>query len=170
MAGKERKAALAVVAVAAVALLAAFELGYLPVRGGASSTTCASCGFEEPVVDVIMPAIGSSGNASNPNRTVNMTLGSSQAFEVDVYPTIPLNFTMSFSAVLMSASGGSSEVPSASFVPGSVDVAANGKGVTTMTIVVPSSAAAGSYDAVVSALNIDNNSQVWGLYFQLQVA
>lgn len=159
-------------AMVAFALVASFELGFLPAgQGRTSSTPCMNCGFKEPVVDLIMPAIGSSGNSSNPDRSINMSLGASKSFEVDLYPTLAVNFSMDF-AVLVSPGGGSSTAysPSATFQPQTLEVGANAKGATTMTISVPNSAEGGTYYVVVSALNVDNSSQVWGLYFQLQVS
>jgi hypothetical protein len=164
------KAAVAAAAVVALALVASFELGFFPSPHGSSTTTvCSSCNFQEPVVDVIMPAIGSSGNYSNPNRVVNLTLGGSETFEVDIYPTVGISVMMLFSSVLTSITAQGSGNITATFQPSTLAVGANSKGVTMMTVSVPASAAEGTYDGVVSAQSQGNSSEVWGLYFQLVV-
>lgn len=154
-----------------IALVLSVQLGAIPLGGTAlgTSTTCTGC-TQQPVVDVIMPLLGSSGNTSNPNRQVNLTVGSTAYFEVDVYPTEGLNFSMGFRAVMVAApsgtSGGSGEMI-ATFSPPTLSVGANEKGATLMTVVAPGSAARGTYDVVVSVTDESNSSNVWGLYFQI---
>ena len=164
-------AALAVIAIIAVAILSSGALSPTPKGTQGGSTTCTDCFIQEPVVDIIMPALGSLGNSSNPNRVVAMTAGTSRTFEVDIYPTIGTNFTMGFSALLIAAAGASPPVGSvtASFQPTHLELGPNQKGVTLMTVVVPNSTSTGSYDAVVSATDLANGSYVWGLYFQIVV-
>jgi hypothetical protein len=158
--------AVAVVVVAVLAVGGSLELLYHPWGGGqTSATACPGC-FSEPVVDIIMPALGSSGNFTNPNRVVNMTVGETKTFEVDIYPTVPVSFTMGFS--IISVSGGTSAI-TATFQPSSLQLAANAKGTTYMTVRVPGTAAKGVYDAVVSASSVSNSSEVWGLYFEIEV-
>lgn len=158
-----------------VALAAAFELGVVPLGGRhPSSTTCMGCGQQETVVDVIMPYFGTAGNTTNPDRVVNMTQGSSRTLEVDVYPTSGLGFVLGFSSLLVTqapgtGSQGSTAQLSAFFQPSSLTVGANAKGVAFMTVTVPATAIRGTYDAVVSATNQGNSSQVWGLYFEIDV-
>lgn len=166
-------AALSVLTVAVVASLGlgVFPLGRVPTT---STTMCAGCGTDLTVVDVIMPYIGTADNVTNPNRVVNMTQGAAKTFEVDVYPTAPLSFVLSFNAFLVGtpagqAGSGAGESPTATFQPTTLSVAANAKGVTSMTVVVPAAAAKGVYDAVVTATNAGNSSQGWGLYFEIQV-
>jgi hypothetical protein len=165
---------LAAGAVLVLALLASFELGYIPVGQGRTSTTCPGCNQQEPVVDVIMPVLGNAANATNPNFVVNMTAGETRAFEVDLYPTVTLNFSMGFRAILASYTAGGTKgdggLPNATFRPDSLYVTFNEKGVSTMTVTVPGNAAPGSYDAIVSATNVDDSAQVWGLYFEIQVS
>lgn len=159
-----------VVAVAIVAAGAVVELGALPVGGNRSQMTTSL-----PIVDVVMPLLGTSGNLTNPNRVVNMSLGETQTFEVDVYPTVGLVFEMSFRSLLVSGSsgapsGGQAQNLTATFQPASLSVGANGKGVTEMSITVPANAAQGTYDVVVSATSQGDPSQVWGLYFEVSVS
>ncbi len=160
-----------IVVVAAIGVASSAELGVLPPGGGGAGTsTCTACTQQEPVVDVIMPALGSSGNFSNPNRQLNMTAGETKTFEVDVYPTAPLGFTMDF-VVLAPGSGGQQGGPGieASFNPQVLTVGANSDGTTQMTLSVAQSASRGTYDVVVSATNTSNSTEVWGLYFEVSV-
>lgn len=165
------KLAVAAVCVAAILLGTAAALGAGLFQTG-SSSTCASCS-RAPVVDIVMPSLGTSGNFTNPNRAVNMTQGESKVFEVDIYPTVELGFEMSFRSVLVSASGGQaalSEPITATFLPSALSVGANEKGSTLVTVTVPGGAAKGTYDAVVSATDQSDSSEVWGLYFEIVVA
>lgn len=163
---------MAVAVVVIVAAAASVQLGIIGRIGGPSGTTtsCSTCFQHEPVVDVVMPALGSSGNTTNPNRQVNMTRGETKSFEVDVYPTIPLGFALSFDTVLSPGSQGATPAITASFQPQSMSVAANAKGAASMTVVAAQTAAKGVYDIVVSATNLANSSQVWGLYFEISVS
>lgn len=164
-----------VVAVTALALFAAFQAGVWPSRGGegtGSTTACGTCFQAEPVVDIVMPALGTSGNFSNPNRIVNVSVGESRTFEVDLYPTAALTFDMSFGSYQISAgtegsTSGSGADITASFQPSTLNIGANQKGVTYMTITVPTGVAKGTYDGVASATNHSNSSEVWGLYFEI---
>lgn len=165
-----RTAVLAAVAVGVIAIGAAVASGFLPTAGGGVHTSCTSC-TQGPIVDVIMPALGSSGNFSNANRTVNMSAGGSKALEVDVYPTVQMEFSMSFDVLLSPGSGAQTGTPkiAAAFNPQNVTAGANEKGTTLLTLTVSPSAPAGTYDVVVSAANQSNSSQVWGLYFEVSV-
>lgn len=169
-ADRARLSAVLVAALIVVALVAAFELGLVPLGGGPpSSTSCPGCAQQTTVVDVIMPYLGTGANASNPNRVINMTQGSVRTFEVDVYPTSALSVELGFNSIPVSSGTSSGGVPSAVFQPPSVSIEANGKGTTEMTVTVPAAAAPGAYDTVVSATNQINGSQVWGLYFEIDV-
>ena len=165
-----RTAVLAAVAIGVIAVGAAVASGFLPTAGGGVHTSCTTC-TQGPIVDVIMPALGSSGNFSNTNRTVNMSAGESKTLEVDVYPTVPMEFSMTFDVLLSPGSGaqtGTSKI-TATFNPQNVTAGANEKGTTLLTLAVSSSAPAGIYDVVVSAADRSNSSQVWGLYFEVSV-
>ena len=167
---ERRVAVIAVAALGLLALAASVEMGLLPVGGGGSARVCSTCFSQEPVVDVIMPALGASGNFSS-DRVINMTAGETRTFEVDVYPTIPLTCTMSLGTVL--APDAASQAPGsgvgATFAPTSLTVATNGRGTTLMTLSVAQSAARGTYDMVVTATDASNSSEVWGLYFEISV-
>ena len=162
------------VAIAAVVLVAILQAAVWPTgeSGRTGTTACETCSQVALVVDVVMPVLGTSGNLTNPNRVVNLSLGETKTFEVDVYPTAGLDFVMSFRSVLISGgSGGQSSGSGANitayFQPSTLNVVANEKGATSMTVSVPQGAERGTYDAVVSATNRSNSSQVWGLYFEI---
>ena len=162
-------------AVLLVALIASVQAGYWPRGGGGvptRTTSCRTCFQGEPVVDVVMPLLGTSGNSTNPNRVINLSLGETKTFEVDIYPTVGLSFEMSFRSVLVSrssagSSSGAGANITAAFQPPTLTLGANEKGSTFMTISVPAGAAKGAYDAVVSATSRSNSSDVWGLYFEI---
>jgi hypothetical protein len=172
-------AAIAIAVVALAAVVASAELNAWPFGQGGSGCprggSQAPCFYEEPVVDVIMPAVGSSGNTTNPNRVLNVTAGSDLTLEVEVYPTVALNASMSFSSYLVSVSGdGSSgmpggDLPSATFQPSTLTIPAYGHGVTQMLLAVPAGTEPGTYAAVVTATDASNSTQSWGLFFQLEV-
>jgi hypothetical protein len=172
-------AAVVVVAVVVISLAASAELGLLPAipgdRNGNGTTSCASCSHGELIVDILMPAVGPPGG-SNPNRWVNLTVGSSGMFEVDVYPTSAVTLSMSFSSFFLSAPAGDASAtsgggrPEASFQPGTLSLGANKMGVTYLQLTVPYGTERGTYGAVVSASDVSNDSEVWGLYFQLGVS
>lgn len=161
------------VAAALAVVIAAAAIGFwvIPLsRGTTSTTTCPQCFRQEPIVDILSPVLGNSTSTSNQNRTIEMQAGTSNVFEIDVYPTFGVNMTMGFRSVLVySTSGGAGALPSASFQPMYLSLSANTKGVTYLTLQVPQSAAKGTYDSVVLATNNSDNSEVWGLYFQVVV-
>ncbi|MDE1857913.1 MAG: hypothetical protein KGI26_02435 [Thaumarchaeota archaeon] len=165
-----RTAVLAAVAIGVIAIGAALASGILPTLGGETHTSCTSC-TQGPIVDVIMPALGSSGNFSNASRMVNMSAGESKAFEVDVYPTAPMEFSMSFNVLLAPGPGAQTATSKivAAFNPQNVTAGTNAKGTTLLTLTVSPTAPGGTYDVVVSAANQSNSSQVWGLYFEISV-
>ncbi|MDG6909478.1 MAG: hypothetical protein JRN08_03830 [Nitrososphaerota archaeon] len=168
-----RAIVVAAAVVVVIAVGASLELGLLPLTGGGGGTTSSSCSScSPPVVDVVMPAIGSSGNYTNPDRMINMTAGETRSLEVDVYPTVPLAFTMNFTTVLAPDQAGLSPAHGigATFDPSNFTVAANVRGVTSMTLAVALTAAKGTYDVVVSAANRSNSTEFWGLYFEISVS
>lgn len=172
-AAKVTAAVTVVLVVLAFAVSAQFRL--LPTgdgTNGGGTTTCPTCSNGEQIVDILMAVLGDSTSSQNQNRTISMQAGTSGIFEVDVYPTANADLTMQFRATFVYSTSGSTTsgaIPTASFQPADLSIAANAKGVTYMTLVVPESALKGTYAAVVSAVDDTNSSNVWGLYFQLVV-
>jgi hypothetical protein len=162
----------AVAAVAALVIVAGVIVA-TSLPGGNGSPTCTKCFGTEPIVDIVSPVLGNATSSVNQNRTLDVQAGKSAVLEIDVYPTIPVNVTLEFSSVLVySTSGttsGSGALPSALFQPNTLSIKQNSKGVSSLTITVPELATRGTYDTVVSAVNNQNSTEVWGLYFQLVV-
>lgn len=154
----------------AIIVVAVVVLG-LPT-GGNNGTTCSKCFQTEPIVDIISPSLGNATRSVNENRTIDVQAGTSSVIEIDVYPTIAVNVTLGFTSVLANPSGTATSpglLPGAAYQPTSLSIAENGKGVSMMTITVPATAVKGTYDSVVTAVNDQNTSEYWGLYFQLVV-
>ena len=163
--------AAALVAAAAVVVAGAFTL--TASFGGHGTSTCAPCFQTEPIIDIVSPALGNATSSVNQNRTFDLQAGTSAVLEIDVYPTISVNLTLEFSTVLVYPSSGttasSGALPRAVFQPGTLSISPNSKGISSMTITAPQLATKGTYDSVVSAVNDQNATEVWGLYFQLVV-
>lgn len=173
---KKRLAAVVVAVLVVASAVSYVEFGSWPFGGTTSdcpNNSHSQCFYQQPVVDIILPVIGSSGNSSNPNRFVNLTAGSSTVFEVDVYPTIPLNVSLSFSSYLLnggvSSGATTGGAPEAVFEPSHLSIPANGRGISLMDITIPGGTGTGTYAAVITATNVSNSSETWGLFFQLRL-
>lgn len=161
---KTERAALAIIAILAVAIIgvAAYELVFAPISQKSPFTTSF---LNEPVVDVIIPSLFKSGA----NAPLNISTGKRTSLQVQIYPTVRLDMIMQF-RIISSTSGNYSNAIMATFDPGTLLVAAGSSGNTTMNIYVPLNTTAGTYDSVVSAVNLSNSSQYWGPILQIDVA
>lgn len=166
-------------------------------RSSTSVTSCYvnnSCFVEEPVGDVIIPKLSNSlGSNEVSNNVLNMTRGESLSLAVLVYPTINVNVTMelqlfppvesnvsatvttsaysSSNASSSSSAYGSNENSSiaAKFNPIGMHIKAYGNSTTIMALSVSKDAIVGTYSAVVSAVDAENSSIVWGASFEINV-
>jgi hypothetical protein len=156
----------------AAVIVAAVVLVSAPLVGS-NTPTCTQCFQTEPIVDIVSPSLGNATSSVNQNRTIDMQAGTSAVLEIDVYPTISVNLTLEFGTVLAYSTAGTSSstgvLPTALFQPSTLTIGSNSKGASSMTVTVPQLATKGTYDSVVSAVNLQNSSEVWGLYFQLVV-
>ena len=152
-------------------------LGVLFIRPGITNgrtSLCQSCFVNEPVVDVILPALAknSGGGVSTSNAPLNITRGSTQTLEVQVYPTIDVSVKLVFRVLFAPVATNSSSTSwiSATFTPGQISVASQKRGVSTLSLSVSSIAPLGTYNAAVSAEETTNTSVVWGTFFMTNVS
>jgi hypothetical protein len=148
---------------AAIIGVAVYDFVFVPNSQKSPITTSF---LNEPVVDVIIPKLFEGGE----NAPLNVSLGEHMALQVRIYPTVELDVMMDFRVISSSSGGNYSNAILATFDPGTVDVSANSNGNTTMNIYVPLNTTTGTYDSVVSAVNLSNSSQYWGPIVQIDVS
>jgi len=127
---------------------------------------------QEPVVDIIIPALYRQTSTGGINAPLNVTAGESANLTIQVYPTVGLNVTMQFRYFSMSNNESNSNTNStitATFYPSRLEIGAGFRGNTTMSLGISQSAPPGEYNAVVSAVDLKNVSEVWGAIFQVKV-
>jgi hypothetical protein len=131
--------------------------------------------ISEPVVDIILPSLFRETSTGGQNEPLNVTVGQTDTLAIRVYPNVNLNLTMVFKYYLLtssftsSVSNNSSQSILANFVPSNLNIKAGKMGNTSMTLQVSRTASVGQYAAVISALNLDNSSEVWGVLVQINV-
>jgi hypothetical protein len=176
---KKKHELAAVLLITTLALLIILVTTYdLLYRNGGHDTSTASDSFiQQPVVDVIIPALFSQGTTGGINAPLNLTQGQSVSLKVMIYSTVSLNATMEFQVYPLApaSQNGTSVTESSSamtwsFQPSSLQVSINGKGNTTLNLDVPQQFQTGTYSAVVSAVNSQNVAQMWGDVFQINVS
>lgn len=171
------------ISIAAIIVLAIVAAGiatyYLltPPRAGAQTTTYSF--IEQPVVDVIIPTLFREQGSNNGNIPLNVTRGESISLAVDVYSTVSLAFEMQFRIfALASEQGSNSSVSSTSnastsvvaiFSPETLTISGAGETSSNMTLAVSARAPMGEYNSVVSVMNLNNSSQVWGSIVQISI-
>lgn len=169
--------AISIIIVLAIAAttIAVFDLLSPPKQG---QTNPSSHFIEQPVVDVIIPSLFKTEGSNNVNIPINISAGQTMTFAVDVYTTVSLNLTMDFrifapfgqasnSSVTTTESGPRMVV--ASFNPETLTIHGSSEGSSNMTLAVSNSATPGDYSSVVSAVNLDDSSQVWGDFIQINI-
>jgi hypothetical protein len=164
-----------IIVVALAAIISAIAVNDL--LGGPSKQNSATTNsfIQQPVVDIIIPTLFAQTATGGVNSPLNLTLGESYSLTVEVYTTVALNASLIFHALPLGSSStselsqGTSGPISGIFNPADLMMEANGKGISTFSIAVSDSASVGAYNAVVSAVNLDNSSQIWGDIFQINV-
>lgn len=135
--------------------------------------------IQQPVVDVIIPSLFRTQGSNNDNMPLNLTQGESMSLTVDVYTTVSLNLKFEFqvlSYVGQSSNGsssvteGNSSIVSVAFNPSSLAINGANKGTTNMTVTFSDYAGIGQYNSVVSVVNMNNSTQVWGDLIQINIA
>jgi|GEM_PF-2042577 hypothetical protein len=125
-----------------------------------------------PVVDVIIPSLVRKYGSGDVNSQLNLTDGESITLLVQVYSTANLNLSMTFQAYLLgstSIGSNASDYFTSSFANPILSVKPGVGGSTNMTLHVLDDAPQGVYNAVVSASDVKNASDVWGTLFQIKV-
>lgn len=163
--------AIGVIVVLAVIVtsVAVFDL----VSSGSNQSTTSLPFVEQPVVDVILPSLFRAQGSGNDNIPLNVTHGQVVTLVVDVYSTVNLNFEMKYDVLTGPTSNSSTDFNSVvvgSFTPETLSIQADGKGTANLTLTFSASAYAGQYNMVVSAVNLENASQFWGDFFQVNVS
>ena len=132
--------------------------------------------IQEPVVDILVPSLFERTPTGGQNEPLNVTTGQDIELVLQVYPTVNLNLSMEFRYYLLSAteaqnssSDNSSQLISANFNPTSMRIASGKTANTTVSLQVSQTAPEGQYNAILSALNTDNSSEIWGVIIQINV-
>lgn len=163
-----------IVIVVAIGAVAAYEYsGQQTTQSGtlvcSTCTVCNNCFVNEPVVDVVIPAlIGNSGAAGSTNAPLNVTQNDNVKLAVEIFPSQTIDVKMSFK-VLSSPASAASGALNATFNPSLLTIASQSHASTTLDLKVASGASIGVYDVAVSALDTQNSSWAWGTVFNVNV-
>jgi hypothetical protein len=151
-----------------VATSSAFAYSMLTYRPLANNSPSTSHFIGQPVVDVIIQNLTRQGQGVP--EPLNVTRGSSTKLLIEVFPTVDL--AVYFRMNIFSMKTGENKTSSfiITFDPTSVSVRANSEATAFMTISVPFDAPTGTFDAIASAINQKNPTQVWGLVFTMSVS
>lgn len=152
-----------------VTSVAVFDL-LAPPKSNQSNTSFPF--VEQPVVDVIVPALSREQGSGNNNIPLNVTAGQVVSLAVYVYSTVNLNVSVGYKVLTGPTTNNSSPdlLDKGSFSPETLSIGADGKGITNMTFTISPRAYTGQYNMVVSAVNLDNSSQFWGDFVQVNVS
>jgi hypothetical protein len=170
--------AVAVIVVLAIAVISITTYNLLVKQTARGPTQTTSEPFVvQPVVDVIIPSLFRQGPTGGINSPLNLTVGQNESIQIEIYSSVHLNASMEFNMYALSTSQQASltgQMGNASvnweFNPILVNVPVNGKANTTLSLNVSSQTATGTYNAVVTAVNSDNSTQMWGDIFEIVIA
>ncbi len=134
----------------------------------------------EPVVDIIIPSLFRTTSTGGINAPLNASGGQSLALTIQLFPTTNLNVSMQFRYFVLggladnSSSSGtqnfsSSQFLSAKFNPPALSIIAGKTANTTMQLTITKNAIQGKYNSVVSAVNMQNSSQIWGVIIPINL-
>ncbi|HXQ93506.1 MAG TPA: hypothetical protein VN739_10920 [Nitrososphaerales archaeon] len=158
-----------VILVIVISLVAVYDISNNQTQGQVGTNSF----IQQPVVDILVPSLFRETSIGGQNVPLNITNGQSDSIVIQVYPTVDLNITMEFQYYLLSTNESSrSSDPgsiSATFNPSNLRIDAGKTENTSMTLRVSPSAPLGQYNAVISAFNSANSSQVWGVIVQINV-
>jgi hypothetical protein len=173
----ERRAALVAVLLAIVA--AAIAGANLYFNGNASNQTTPNSFIIQPVLDIIIPSLFHESSTGGVNAPLNVSAGQSLSLSVQLFPITDLNVSMQFryfalnenSTVSFSSSNinQSGQPLAATFTPSSVKLGAEHAVNLTMQLAISPDAMIGRYNTVISATNLQNSSQVWGVIVQINI-
>jgi hypothetical protein len=172
---RERRAALIAVLLAIVA--AAIAGVNLLLSSSTPKVNTSNSFIAQPVLDIIVPSLFHESSTGGVNAPLNASRGQTLSLTVQLFPTTNLNVSMQFryfilngSATQTSSSKENPEYLSAVFYPSETKLTAGRTTNVTMQLVVSSSATIGQYNSVLSAENVQNSSQIWGVIMQVNVA
>ncbi len=152
------------VLVIAVAIFVAFN--YVSSSHQQKGSLSSDSFYQEPVVDVILPALYNNGV----NAPLNLTKGSSASLTVEIFPQVNLNCSVDANvSSLSNPSQNISDVISTTISPDILTIAQESSSNTTLRITASSAVQLGEYRVTVTAINLENESQYWGAIFQLNV-
>ena len=167
---------LALVAVI-LAILAAGIAGATLLSSPPSQTATNSF-IGEPVLDIIIPSLFHQTSTGGINSPLNASAGQTLSLTVQLFPTTSLNVSMQFryfvlnssnSATVSSSQNATSDYIMSTFHPQETTITASKTSNVTMQLAISQSAVRGQYNSVVSAVNLQNSSQVWGVIVQIDI-
>lgn len=121
-------------------------------------------------MDVVIPSLATSEQGGGEtNSQLNASTGMNYTIQVQLFSTLQLNVTMSFAAYYTGANTAGSADVGATFEPRSLTLRSTGGTTVLLTVIVPPNAAIGAYNAVVTAVDASDPSQVWGTFFEISV-
>lgn len=130
----------------------------------------------QSVVDVIVPSLYRQQGSNSGNVPLNATQGETVSMVVNVYTTVSLTLKMTFDVIsggLNQTNAGtiaqSSSMVSATFDPDVLTISGAGQGTCNLTLHFSPVANLGDYNSVVSAVNVNDPSQVWGAVVQINI-
>lgn len=148
-------------------IVAAGAVGYFLMQPRVTTTTnCTGCFIQQPVVDVIIPELASKTDQNGGlNEQLNVTAGQTVSLHVQIFTEAPVNVTLYFKFFATNES----QNITASLSPDTLMVPTLGNATSLLRISFPPNLKQGAYSAVVSAVDIQNSSWVWGDYFNIEV-
>jgi len=158
-----------VILVIVISLIAVYDISNNQTQGQAGTNLF----IQQPVVDILVPSLFRETSTGGQNVPLNITSGQTDSIVIQVYPTVDLNITMGFQYYFLSTNESSSSSNpgsiSATFDPSDLRIDMGKTENTSITLHVSPNAPLGQYDAVISAFNSANSSQVWGVIVQINV-
>jgi hypothetical protein len=160
-----------VLLVITISLVAIYDIGNSQINGQTGTNSFIS----EPVVDILLPSLFRETSTGGQNEPLNVTVGETDTLAIQIYPNVNLNLTMEFRYYFLgttfssTTSSNSSQSILAQFFPPSLSINADKTGNTSVTLQVSRTASLGQYNAIISALNTENSSEVWGVIVQINV-
>lgn len=165
---------LALIAVV-LAIIAAGIAGATLLNGSPNQTETNSF-ITQPVLDIIIPSLFHETSTGGINSPLNASAGQSISLTVQLFPSTNLNVSMQFRYFLMNSSSssispqGNASSLSAMFHPLDLTIAGGKTANVTMDLAISASTVKSHYTSVISAVNLQNSSQVWGVIMQIDIA
>ena len=139
-----------------------------------TSTSITSNSFiEEPVVDLIVPQLFRQTSTGGINAPLNVTDGENVSLIVEIYPAaVSVNVSMEYRSFFLSGTNASNDNAgpfAVTFKPEFLSIARGKEGNTTVNLAVSAASPPGDYNLIISAVDVQNSSYVWGVIVPVSI-